>query len=170
MTDGLITVFEITGGNTALPGSDRLTYLAIGIGALTAGVLLLVLRVTVRGRFRIRLFPAVFLTLWGLAWLRFSPGRLATYSHADRLYADYRNHQYETVEGTVELLREQPKNGHAPGDLIRIGGKEFEIDYFRMTPGYRRTISRGGALRNGVYARLSYKDGHIRSVDISSGR
>ncbi len=67
VTGGFITVFEITGGNTALPGSDRLTYLAIGIGALTAGVLLLVLRVTVRGRFRIRLFPAVFLTLWGLA-------------------------------------------------------------------------------------------------------
>lgn len=164
--NGYVTVFEIAGGNTCLPWLDRPTYLALGIGAVAVGILLFVLRLMLRGRFRIGLFAPVFLMFWGLGWFRFSPSILATYSHADKLYADYQNRRYDTVEGTVYVLREQPEIGHAPGDLILIGGKEFVINYFRMTPGYRRTISHGGALRNGVYARLCYRDGHILRVDI----
>ena len=43
-----------------------------------------------------------------------------------------------------------------------IGGKEFEVNFFRVSPSYNVTISHGGALRPGVYARVSYyNDNHL---------
>jgi hypothetical protein len=35
------------------------------------------------------------------------------------------------------------------------------LNYFYATPAYRRTIAHGGALRPGIYARLSHVDGEI---------
>jgi len=88
------------------------------------------------------------------------------FNQADAIYEDYLNHRYDTIEGMVEVLRTQPASGHAPGDLIRIGGVQFDIDYFVSTPAYRQTISRGGALSNGVQARLCYKDRKILKVEV----
>ena len=77
-----------------------------------------------------------------------------------------RSGQCAIVEGTVSVLHEQPRSGHAAGDRIRIADKEFVYSYFRENVGYHQTVSRGGALMNGVSARLYYVGGTILKVEI----
>jgi hypothetical protein len=69
-------------------------------------------------------------------------------------------------KGTVSVLREQPRSGHASGDRIRIGDKEFVYSYFVASPGYRTTVSHGGALVNGASARLHYLGEAIVKVEV----
>lgn len=49
---------------------------------------------------------------------------------------------------------------------IAIGEREFEIDYWRQTPGYNLTIAHGGVLRDGVHARLTYDRGVLLKVEL----
>jgi hypothetical protein len=162
------TAFEIAGGNSALAWLNRPTYFALGVAAICIGGFLLLLRTALRRRFHISLYVPCFLIIWGIGWLSFSPSIIPIFQQADALYEDYLNHRYDIIEGTVEVLRTQPKSGHAPADLIQIGRVQFEIDYFISTPAYRQTISHGGVLSNGVLARLSYKNGKILKVEIKN--
>lgn len=86
--------------------------------------------------------------------------RMATALHA------YRSRTYRVSEGTVTVLHRQPHSGHDRGDIVRIGDDELEINYYRHTPGYDRTIAHGGALREGVYARVFHYKGTILRIDI----
>ncbi len=78
----------------------------------------------------------------------------------------YWSRTYNVSEGVVTVLHQQPREGHAQGDVVRIGDHQFEINYFRYTPGYDRTIARGGILREGVYARVCHYRGTILRIDI----
>lgn len=79
----------------------------------------------------------------------------------------FETNDYEIVEGAVRVLRMQPTGGHAPGDLVTVGGRELEIDFFgEVGPGYRQTIARGGVLRDGQQARLYVHKGKVLRVDI----
>jgi hypothetical protein len=78
----------------------------------------------------------------------------------------YATQQYQVVEGPVHVLRLQPKGGHARGDLIEIGNKQFEIDYYLDTVGYRQTIANGGVLTEGTYARVYFVDDTIIRVEV----
>jgi len=40
------------------------------------------------------------------------------------------------------------------------------VNYFLVTPGYKQTISHGGMLREGVFARLHHYDGIILKLEI----
>ena len=75
---------------------------------------------------------------------------------------------YETVEGVVKVLREQPVEGDTVGDLIEVGGFRFAINFYTETPGYKHTISNGGALREGVRARLRFRDDLILKVEVAN--
>lgn len=160
------TAFEIAGGNSALEWLSRPACLTIGVATIGIGVILLLLRTVFRNRLKIRLYPPCFLIIWGVLWLSFSSSIMPMFQQADVLYDDYLNHRYDTIEGTVEVLRTQPEAGHAPGDLIQIGKVQFDVDYFVSTPAYHQTISRGGVLSDGVQARLCYKDGQILKVEV----
>jgi hypothetical protein len=70
------------------------------------------------------------------------------------------------VEGQVQVLHEQLVTGHTKGDVIAVNGKQFEVNYFYLTPAYRQTIAHGGALRAGVYARLYYYDGEVLRLEV----
>jgi len=85
--------------------------------------------------------------------------------HIEALLA-YKTGHVEIVEGLVHVLREQPANGHAPGDLVEISGRQVEVDYFVSNSGYSTTISHGGVLRDGVVARCSIRKGLILRLDI----
>lgn len=50
--------------------------------------------------------------------------------------------------------------------MITVNGKEFEVNYFYLTPAYRNTVAHTGVLQSGVYARLYYYNGEILRVDI----
>jgi hypothetical protein len=114
-----------------------------------------------------RMFNAVSLIGFGAIWLivNLPLWSLAT-SGTDRLFLIPLSGQSEVTEGTVHVIHMQSAHGHASGDNIIVGDRQFEIDYFRVTPGYRQTIAHGGALREGVYARLHHYDGVIIKVEV----
>src|SRR5438477_78309 len=80
------------------------------------------------------------------------------------------NRRSDVIEGVISVKHEQPASGHTKGDVITIEGKEFEVNQFLVTPGYKTTISHGGALKQGVYARLHYHDGIILKAEIKTGQ
>lgn len=82
----------------------------------------------------------------------------------------YEAKEYRVVEGTVQVLRTQPADGHAPGDLVRIGDRKFEIDYYNSTDAYKQTVAHGGYLCNGAYVRIFYWGNRILRVDVKSSQ
>lgn len=82
----------------------------------------------------------------------------------------YKNKHYKVVEGVVNVIYEQPKSGHDKGDIIKINGKEFEINYFVMTHAYSQTIAHGGVLKEGVYAKVFYYDDKILRIDVKESQ
>ena len=54
------------------------------------------------------------------------------------------------------MLHEQPATGHTKGDIITVNGKQFEVNYFHLTPAYHNTLAHGGVLGGSVYARIYY--------------
>ena len=85
---------------------------------------------------------------------------------SNKLVSAYEHGQYEVTEGIVEVLHKQPHEGHDKDDIVRIGNQEFEIDYFNGTRGYNLTIAHGGALKEGVYAKVYHRKGTIIRIDI----
>ena len=158
-----VTVFEISKGSTYLP----LLILGIGIIVFLFGFLLFILRYFYKHRFKISYFTSYIIVFIGAFFLiATTSDLLADYRFRISLYEVYLNEQYEIVEGTVKVLRTQPKAGHAPGDLIEINENLFEIDACVFSPAYDKTISHGGVLNNGVYARIYHFKGKILRVDI----
>jgi hypothetical protein len=157
-----VTVFEIARGSNGV-FADTCFRLVVGVGALIGGVTALVFKWKNDGLKSS--IAAVFAIVWSLFWLY-----LHSFPHVfgdiNRLVTAYRQRQYQVVEGQVQVLHEQPGTGHTKGDIIMVNGKEFEVNYFYITPAYRNTIAHGGALRPSVYARLYYHNGEILRVDI----
>jgi hypothetical protein len=161
----LHTVFDITVGSNGI-GGDAWFRLAIGIGAAIAGMVWVVRAWRRHAGWR-QMFNAVSLIGLGTIWLivTLPLWNLAT-SDTDRLLLIQLSGHREVTEGAVHVTHMQPLHGHAAGDKIIVGDRQFEIDSFLVTPGYRQTIAHGGALREGVYARLHHYDGVIIKVEV----
>jgi len=158
-------VFDITVGSNGI-GDNAWFRMAIGIGAAMAGMVWLVRAWRMQAGWR-QMLNAASLIGFAAIWLIVSLPlwSLAT-SNTDRLLLIQLSGPSEVTEGTVHVVHMQPAHGHASGDRIIVGDRQFEIDYFRVTPGYRQTIAHGGALREGVYARLHHYDGVIIKVEV----
>jgi len=100
-------------------------------------------------------FAPVFVIAWALLWLCLHNFPFV-FGHINSLVRAYRDGKYQIVEGPVEVLHEQPATGHTKGDIIVVNGKQFEVNYFYLTPAYRNTLAHGGVLAGGVYARIYY--------------
>lgn len=163
----LHTVFDITVGSNGI-GGDAWFRMAIGIGVAIAGMVWLA-RVWRRQAGWRKIFNAVSLIGFGVIWLIMTLPlwNLAT-SNTDRVPLIELSGPSEVTEGAVHVTHTQPGHGHAEGDKIIVGDRQFEIDYFRLTPGYQQTIAHGGALREGMYARLHHYDGVIIKVEVRS--
>lgn len=145
----LHTVFDLTVGSNGV-GGDVLFRMAIGIGIAIAGMLWLVRVRRTQAGWR-KTLNSLLLVAFGAIWLAVT---LPVWRKS------------EVTEGTVHVTHMQPVHGHTSGDRIIVGDRAFEIDYFVLTPGYRQTIAHGGALREGVYARLRHYDGVIIKVEV----
>jgi hypothetical protein len=161
----LTTVFEITSGTNGIR-ADALFRMAIGVVFLIAGIRGLIRKRT-EGRFPKQLVGSAFMIGWAVLWIvmHIPLWRIGT-TNITHLLDTYRNGKSQIAEGIVHVLHEQPAHGHSSGDKITVGGQTFEVNYFLVTPGYKQTISHGGALREGVFARLHYYDGVILKVEI----
>jgi hypothetical protein len=157
-----VTVFEISCGSNGVFGSEVFRLL-IGIAALIGGVTALVRNWRKNGP-KSWIGP-VFVTVWGLFWL-YLHNFPYVFGHINSLVGAYRHGQYQVAEGPVQVLHEQPATGHTKGDMITVNGKQFEVNYFYVTPAYRNTLAHRGVLGSGVYARIYYYNGEILRVDI----
>jgi hypothetical protein len=100
------------------------------------------------------LFSLLFTGLWLLFWTSMSVSMLTSgasdYTAANERYQHllniYNSQQYQIVEGLVHVLHTQPETGHDRGDVVEVGGVEFEVDYFLITFGYNKTLAYGGVL------------------------
>ena len=160
-----VTVFEVTRNSNGV-FADTVFRLLIGVVALLGS-----LRALVRNRRRERsrrdYIGPIFIVVWSVIWISMHllPN---VFGHINTLLDAYRDKRYEIVEGPVEVLHQQPYTGHSKGDVIRVNGKEFEVNYFYATPAYHNTIAHKGVLNVGAYARIYYYDGEILRVDIRS--
>jgi hypothetical protein len=159
-----VTAFEISRGSNGV-WSDTLWRLAIGISALLVGVIAIAFKSRKKGARPKDWVMPLFLTAWSLLWL-FMHDFPNTFGYVNSLLDAYEKGQYQVVEGEVRVLHQQPATGHTKGDVITVNGTEFEVNYFRATPAYRNTISHGGVLRAGVYARIYHVNGEILRLDI----
>jgi len=164
------TVFEITGNANGIR-TDTLFRLAVGLLITSAGIVGIIMRYRNRSRWPKKLFPSLFMIGWGIFWLALHlPLFQISITKINSLLDIYRNGRSHVIEGVISVKHEQPASGHTKGDVITIGGKEFEVNQFLVTPGYKTTICHGGALRQGVHARLHYHDGIILKVEIKTGQ
>ncbi len=152
------TVYEI-GGIPEGVGHGGL-FLCLGIGVLALGWRL------------IKTSPETPFKNWGtvlwgvLAMLGGGVGLVVTLRAQHVAWSAYSRGEVEIVEGKVSVLREQPEEGHAAGDLIEVGGHELEVNYFEAGPGYHLTIAHDGVLRDGTTVRLLVHHGHILKLDV----
>jgi hypothetical protein len=159
MNDGYTTVFETSYFSNG--------FLLWNIGFLAVGIFAVRQMIRSRKWGNGKQAPIFFMCLWATFWFFASGAWLYLNLTNGRLYtAALANNQCEVVEGTVQVLHEQPAGGHDAGDRIRIGDKEFTYSYFTSTLSYNRTISHGGKLTNGVTARLHYLGNAILKVEI----
>ena len=157
-----VTVFEIARGSNGV-FADEVFRLLIGVAALIGGITALIRN---RENKSVKSWVGpVFVTAWSLFWL-YLHNFPYVFGHINDLVRAYRHGQYQVVEGQVQVLHEQPATGHTRGDVITVNGKQFEVNYFYLTPAYRKTLAHGGALGSGAYARIYYHNGEILRVDI----
>ncbi|MCL4270648.1 MAG: hypothetical protein KJZ72_13935 [Anaerolineales bacterium] len=78
--------------------------------------------------------------------------------------AKYNTQQYLVTEGIVHVLHAQNPLGHDQGDIIKVGDVEFEINAYVGGWNYNKTISHGGALTEGTYARIFYIENPVGNV------
>jgi len=157
------TVFEITRNSNGAFG-DEVFRLLIGVVALFGSLGLLVRNWRRRDGAKDYIGP-VFVLIWSLIWL-YMHLLPKVFGHIKKLVNAYHHKRYEIVEGPVQVLHQQAATGHTKGDVIRVNGKEFEVNYFYATPAYHNTIAHKGALNAGTYARIYYYNGEILRVDI----
>jgi len=159
------TVFEIGTDANGLRW-DALFRMAIGILAVISGGWSL--RRVWRGERRVRdMVAPAFSIVFGIVWvLAHTPLWHIGITEAGRLVELERSGRSEVTEGVVHVTHQQPAHGHSSGDKITVGGRAFEVNYYLATPGYKQTIAHGGALREGVYARLHYEGSVILKVEV----
>ena len=147
-----VTVFEIARDSNGVFAGE-VSRLFVGVAALMGGVTALVFKW--RNHRAKGWFGPVFVIAWGILWL-YLHNFSYVFGHINSLVRAYRNGQYQVVEGPVQVLHEQPATGHTKGDIITVNGRQFEVNYFYLTPAYRNTLAHGGVLASGVYARIYY--------------
>jgi len=153
------TVFEYTAGSVR---TDALYHVFIGALLIIGGILALVFRRQILGeeapgRSAGGLFAI--LVVFGLGWWVVHVNLFA-FAVSDI------TKDTQVAEGVVHVSGTQAYHGHNAGDQITVGGQPFVVNYFHATPGYKQTIARGGALRQGVYARVHHCNGVILKVEV----
>jgi hypothetical protein len=164
----LTTIFEITSGSNGIR-ADALFRVAIGVVVLIAGIAGLLSRKQTQGQISKKPYVFKFMVGWAVLWLFFHVPLWRTgTTHINHLLEVYRNGKSQIAEGLVHVSYVQPATGHAGGDKISVGDQKFEVNYFLATPGYKQTISHGGGLREGIFARLHHYEGVILKVEIET--
>ena len=158
-----LTVFEITRNSNGV-FAGAVFRLLIGVAALIGAWRILIRNRRRESRRRDYIGP-IFILIWSLWWI-YLHNFPQVFGHINQLVNAYQQKQYQSVEGPVEVLHQQQATGHSKGDVIRVNGQQFEVNYFYATPAYHNTIAHKGVLNAGAYARIFYFNGEILCVDV----
>jgi len=153
------TIFEYTAGSIR---ADALYHIAVGAVLIIGGILAWIYREQIIEEEAPGRSASVLLGImvtFGLGWW-VAHINLFAFAISD-ITANT-----QVTEGVVQVSGMQAYQGHNAGDKITVGGQPFEVNYFHAAPGYKQTIARGGALENGVYARLHHCNGMILKVEV----
>jgi hypothetical protein len=157
--NGFTTIFEYTAGSIR---ADALYHIAVGAVVIIGGILVWIFRDQIiedeaPGR-AASVLLGIMLTFGLLWWV----AHATLFSFA---ISDITGNTL-VAEGVVHVSGVQAYHGHNSGDKITVDGQNFEVDYFGASPGYKQTLEHGGALQEGVYARLHYCNGMILKVEV----
>ncbi len=159
MNDAYTTVFEVSYFSNG--------FLLWNIGFIVVGIIGVTTMIRSRIKGGRQKAPIFFMCLWSTFWFfGCSVWLYSNLTEGRRYMAALANNQCEIVEGTVQVLHQQPASGHDAGDRIRIGDKEFTYSYYYAVLSYNRTISHGGKLTNGAVVRLHCLGTAILKVEI----
>lgn len=161
--DSFITVYEIS------KGFDRFSCIGciVGIIAIIIGIIGMVIQKRNNGYWSIWTGPPIIgVVVGGIIFILSFIFFIGSITESNRLVSVYKSGKCQVTEGIVNVLHRQPLEGHTKGDIIRINAQEFEINAFIHTQGYSQTISHGGVLKEGVYARVYHHNGNILRIDV----
>lgn len=135
------TVFDVTEA-----GWQTWQMPAVGLAMIAAGFFLLLKKKTGS---RLAVVFICFAFLWtGLfGWF--------TYGEYHAVRTAIAEDRTKFVEGTVDSFVPMPKEGHAMESFC-IAGRCFTYSDFVVTTGFNNAASRGGPIRNGLKARVTY--------------
>jgi hypothetical protein len=77
----------------------------------------------------------------------------------------YRDHQYSVVEGTVENFKPMPYEGHE-NESFTVKGVRFEYSDYAVSPGFNKTSSHGGPIKQGIQVRISHIGNVILRLEV----
>jgi hypothetical protein len=167
------TVFIFNKNNPLVP--ELYVYLIATILLIGVGIWMIFIFIsakkkkteTINDRTYEYLVGGIFLTGIGLIWSLVNLYSCVYYTQRQiRLTRIYESKQYQIAEGTVHVISIEPKEEHAPGDKIQVDGVEFEIVNNLLDFGYNTSITHGGVLTEGVFAKIFYYDGTILRIDL----
>ena len=100
---------------------------------------------------------SVILIYSGIGWVKLGYEEMQRYrNNYSRLQKMYASQDYEVVEGTVHVIKVGGRYPNGPVDIIQIGNVRFSMGCGSSRFDYSQSISCGGALIEGVYARVFY--------------
>jgi hypothetical protein len=158
MNSSYVTVYQIstdpTYASNARAAFDLgLSIFLIGLGVLTAGLILLARRVIFR-RGRVPWAVMVLLSAVGGAvlWIGGLPHR---HRRDEKALAAFERGDYKTVEGPVVEFDPMPFEGHK-SECFTVRTTRFCYSDYMIEPGFRNTASHGGPIRAGLPVRIAY--------------
>jgi hypothetical protein len=161
--DNFITAYEISKGFDRSSGIGSI----VGIILLIIGIIGMVIKKRSHGYWTIWTGPPIIgVVVGGIIFIVSLLSFLGSIAESNRLVSVYKSGKCQVTEGVVHVLHRQPSDGHARGDIIRISGQELEINAFVHTQAYSQTISHGGVLDEGVYAKVYRHNEKILRIDI----
>jgi len=163
------TIFEINLQASGL--SSSMLLLKILLGVMLSVSLLVICVVAAKNRsvrsLNDRVYVMLFVSAIGFLMV---PSASDMKNRQDHILKPFYTERHVVTEGVVKVFREQPKAGHAPGDLIGVGSQAFEIDYFRASPFYKQTIAYDRYLKEGAYVKLYHVKNKIYRIDVRKNK
>lgn len=152
------TVFDITSKSVR---AEAIPHLMGSLLLMIGGLSGIIFQKWITGKLHIKVPRSIFaiMILLGIWW---------PFGHMDVIHYAVLNKakDAQVMEGIVHVSHMQPYQGHTSGDKITVDGQPFMVDFFSEAPGYKDTISHGGVLREGTYAKIHHCDGAIVKIEI----
>jgi hypothetical protein len=82
-----------------------------------------------------------------------------------RLHHAYEKNEYSSVEGVIQDFQPIPSEGHQE-ECFSVKTQRFCYSNVN-TPGFNKTVSRGGLIKAGLHARIAYIGNDILRLEIA---